>query len=330
VDNSALSRRLIVGLVLGFIILLGFILISDIKEITGIIYSFRWNLLPLVLALTLVNYALRGLKFHYYLRQIDAEKIPLSVSFRIFVAGFPLAITPGKAGEAVKGIWIHRRTGTSIAKGVSVVVAERISDGLAVLILSILGVLAFPQYWSVFLSILLLLIVLVAVSQVRPLAFKLLDYADRIPFVRRFTGGLREFYEGSFTLFRPLPLLIAVGLGVISWLGEGVGFYVILVGLGLPPTAQLFSIAVFVLAFSMVIGAVSALPGGLGAAEASISGMLILLLKLDIETAAAATLLIRFATLWFGVALGLIVWAFSRNFLKLTTLETNPAGSQNG
>jgi len=66
-----------------------------------------------------------------------------------------------------------------------------------------------------------------------------------------------------------------------------------------------------------VVGAVSALPGGLGAAEASISGMLILLLGIHADSAAAATLLIRFATLWFGVGLGLIVWIFSRELLGL-------------
>jgi len=92
----------------------------------------------------------------------------------------------------------------------------------------------------------------------------------------------------------------------------------ILLGLGIPPSWETLSIAVFVLAFSTVIGAVSALPGGLGAAEASIAGMLTLLLTLGADTAAAATLLIRFATLWFGVVLGLIVWAFSRELLNLT------------
>jgi uncharacterized protein (TIRG00374 family) len=126
---------------------------------------------------------------------------------------------------------------------------------------------------------------------------------------------LREFYEGSYTLFKPKATLMAVGLGILSWLGEGIGFYVILVGLGLKSSINTCSNAIFILAFSTVIGAVSALPGGLGAAEASISGMLILLLPTSVDIAAAATLLIRFATLWFGVVLGLIVWVLSRNLL---------------
>jgi uncharacterized protein (TIRG00374 family) len=128
---------------------------------------------------------------------------------------------------------------------------------------------------------------------------------------------MREFYEGSFTLFKPGVIFLAVLLGAISWLGEGVGMYVILIGLGVPPSWEALSVAVFVLSFSIVIGAASALPGGLGAAEASIAGMLVLLLGLSADVSAAATLLIRFATLWFGVMLGLVVWGFSKELLGL-------------
>jgi uncharacterized membrane protein YbhN (UPF0104 family) len=66
-----------------------------------------------------------------------------------------------------------------------------------------------------------------------------------------------------------------------------------------------------------VVGAVSALPGGLGAAEASIAGMLGLTLALSTSAAASAALIIRLATLWFGVALGLLVWVRSRDLLFL-------------
>jgi uncharacterized membrane protein YbhN (UPF0104 family) len=100
--------------------------------------------------------------------------------------------------------------------------------------------------------------------------------------------------------------------------------YLVLIGLGVPGGLETLSLAVFVLSFSIVIGAVSALPGGLGAAEASIAGMLTFLLSLPRSVAVAATLLIRFATLWFGVSLGLGVWIISRDLLLLqeTTSET--------
>jgi len=322
IKKNSISRRLIIGIVFGFLVFLVLILISDLREVSQQVFNFRWALFPAVLGLTLFNYLLRGFKFHYYLRQIGAQNITLRESFRLFVAGFPLAVTPGKAGEVLKGVWIHNQTGESTARGIAVVVAERISDGLAVLLLSTLGVIAYPQYWLAFMIILVLLFCIILVSQIRPIALKLLDFSGRIPIIKRFTPSLREFYEGSFALFKPGVTLIAVALGMLSWLAEGIGFYLILVGLGIPPVWETLSIAVFVLAFSTVIGAVSALPGGLGAAEASISGMLILLLNVSTDIAAAATLLIRFATLWFGVGLGLIVWVFSRELMGIGSRET--------
>ncbi len=292
-------------------------LLGDLRQVSRQVLEFRWSLFPLVLALTLFNYTLRFVKWHYYLGQIGVGNLPYLESARLFVAGFPLAITPGKVGEALKGVWLNQVSGVAVALGVSVVVAERVSDGLAVLLLASLGVIAYPQYWPAFASILAVLLAVVLISQVRPLALWLLGIGERLPLVKRFAHSLHLFYEGSFSLFRPTALLIAVGLGAVSWLGEGMGFYVILLGLGLPAGWQTLSIAVFVLSFSIVIGAASTLPAGLGASEASIAAMLAVLLSLNADVSAAATLLIRLATLWFGVGLGLIVWAVSKEMLGL-------------
>jgi len=143
---------------------------------------------------------------------------------------------------------------------------------------------------------------------------------ERLPVIKRFIGTVREFYEGSYMLFQPAPTAVAVGLGTISWLGEGVGFYFILLGLGLEPSWQLLSLAVFILAFSTVVGAVSALPGGMGAAEVSIAGMLTLLGGLEPAQATTATVLIRLATLWFGILLGLGMWAVSPQLIGLRSV----------
>ncbi len=311
-------RRLIPGLVFGFLALLGLALLGDLRAVGQAIDRFDWRLYPLVLLLTLFNYTLRFFKWHYYLRQIGANSLSLVESARLFVAGFPLAVTPGKVGEALKGVWINQRSGIAVGRGVSVVAAERISDGLAVLMLSTLGVIAYPQYWPAFLIVLVALVGVIAISQVRPAAMWLLSFGERLPLVRRFMPAVREFYEGSYSLFRLKSTVLAVGLGAVSWLGEGVGFYLILIGLGLPPGPRMLAMAVFVLSFSTIIGAVSALPGGLGAAEVSIAGMLALLGGIEPALATSATLLIRLATLWFGVTLGLIVWGLSPGLLGMS------------
>jgi uncharacterized protein (TIRG00374 family) len=312
-----LRRRLIAGLVFGFLVVLGLALAGDIRQVGSHLAAFSWELLPLVLGGTLFNYVLRFLKWHYYLAQIGARGVSWRESARLFVAGFPLAVTPGKVGEALKGVWVNQKTGVPVARAVPVVLAERISDGLAVLVLSTLGVIAYPSYWPAFAAVLTILLAAVTLSQIRPAALALIGLAERLPILRRVAPHLRAFYEGTYSLFRPRAFVTGLGLGTFAWFGEGIAMYVVLRGLGIPGGWQTLSLAVFILSFSTVVGAVSALPGGLGAAEASIAGMLTLLMALPAETAAAATLLIRFATLWFGVLLGLIVWTFSRDLLAL-------------
>lgn len=317
VVKKSILQRMLPGVLLGFLVLIALSLFGDVHQLTEVIGKFNWRVYPAALAFTFLNYALRFVKWNFYLDQLQAGKISVKNSLRIFIGGFPLAVTPGKVGEALKGVWLNQVSSMPVGRGIAAVVAERISDGIAVLLLSSLGVIAYPQYWPVFVIILTGLLLAVILSQIRPAALFLLSLLERMPLVNRMAAGIREFYEGSFSLFRPKATLLGVGLGCISWLGEGIGFYLILLGLGMDAGYRLAGMAVFILSFSTVVGAVSALPGGLGAAEASIAGMLALITGASPAVAAAATLLIRMATLWFGVLLGLIVWAFSPHMIGL-------------
>lgn len=323
--DSPISQKLVIGLLFGFLVFVGLILVGDIRQIGEEVRRFPWQVMPIVLALTLWNYLLRFIKWHYFLKKVAVQNLPLLESARLFVAGFPLAVTPAKVGETLKGVWLNQLSGIPTARGISVVLAERISDGLAMLVLSSVGVIAFRQYWPAFAILLGLLLGAVIISQIRPVAEYLLSWGPRLPLVKRFAASINEFYEGTFTLFKPWTTFVAVSLGTISWLAEGIGFYLILVGLGVSPGISSLSVAVFVLSFSTVIGAVSALPGGLLATDASIVGMLVLILGMDTNTAAAATLLIRFATLWFGVGIGLVTWTFSRDLLTMRSSKPIPS-----
>ncbi|NPV57258.1 MAG: flippase-like domain-containing protein [Anaerolineae bacterium] len=312
------------ALFLTILVFIGLVLLGDIRQVGTLVSAFDWRYFALAIVFTLFNYVLRFFKWHYYIRLLGVANLSLYESAKLFVGGFPLAVTPGKIGEVLKALWLNQKSGLPLPQGVSVVVAERLSDGLAVLGLSTLGVISFPEYWLVFISVLLLLVSLVVVSQVKPLAFWILDRMAALPVLKKISSPAREFYEGSNFLFKPRALVIAVGIGLVSWLGEGIGFYFILQGLGLPPGSHLAALAVFVLSFSTIVGAVSTLPGGLGAIEASIAGMLTLLGGVASPVAATATLLVRLATLWFGVLLGLLVWLIAPELIGLRRSHGRP------
>src|SRR6202011_2906207 len=101
-------------------------------------------------------------------------------------------------------------------------------------------------------------------------------------------------------------LLLAVGVGIVSWGGECLALYLILLGLGAAPSLELLNQATFALAAGSLVGSASLLPGGIGAAEGTVAAVLDLVARQPRDVAAAATLLIRVCTLWFGVALGAV------------------------
>ncbi len=311
-----LRNRLLIGLGLGILVMVVLAFWSDLSALEKILSRFRWEFFPLALLCTLFNYILRFFKWHYYVRRVGARDLPPVASARLFVAGFPLAVTPGKVGEALKALWLSEWSGVPFSRGLPVVLAERFSDGLAVLALSALGVFSIPALWPAFLITLAVSLGIIAFSQIRPLARAVLNWMERLPVIGTKVHPLREFYEAGYLLLQPLPLLFAVSLGTVSWLGEGIGFYLILLGLGLPAAGSTLASAIFVLAVSTLVGSISTLPGGLGAAEASITTLLLLTVTTDHATAGAATLLIRLATLWFGVALGLVAWSITPRLWK--------------
>ncbi|HKG26689.1 MAG TPA: lysylphosphatidylglycerol synthase transmembrane domain-containing protein, partial [Thermomicrobiales bacterium] len=141
---------------------------------------------------------------------------------------------------------------------------------------------------------------------------RIIERGEGLPLVGPMVTHAAAFVEASGDLFRPPVLLKAVGLGVVSWSGECVAFFLVLLGLGIQLTPQILLAATFILAISSLAGGASMLPGGLGVADAGIAGLLVLLVKDDEmsrSVAVGATLMIRFATLWFAVILGAVALA---------------------
>ncbi len=314
--SGQIRTKVVLSLIFGVVVIAGVSFFADVPRLLQALKHFPWALLPAILGLTLLNYGLRFVKWHYYLHRLGLA-VPRLVSLKIFVAGLAMAITPGKVGELLKSYLLKRYNGSPISRTAPIIMAERVTDGLAMLILAAGGLALTGIGWQGLLAILLAAAALIGGIQYRPLALVLLGWGERLPVVRRFAEGLRGFYESAYVLLGFRPLLLAVGIGLVSWSGECVAFYLVLVGLGVPASWTLLVQAAFILATSTLIGSVTGLPGGLGSADLSILGLIVALVTSNTTVAGAATLLIRFCTLWFGVSLGAIgLLVFRRSLLK--------------
>lgn len=304
---QGLTRKMLLSVGLGILVIFGLSFSADLPRLIVVLERFRWELLPAVIGLTLLNYGLRFVKWHYYLRVIGVANVPLAQSALIFTAGLSMVITPAKVGELLKAYLLRHHHGTPIGVSAPVILAERLTDGVAMLLLASAGLVIYGTGWQMLVPIGAGMVLVVLVSQNPRVSRQCLGFAERLPLLASRVHSFEAAMASARALFQARNLLLAIGIGVISWGGEATAFYLVLTALGLPPDPLLAVQAAFILATASLIGAASMLPGGLAAAEGSLAGLLLLLgVTHDPSVAAAATLIIRFATLWLGVAIGLV------------------------
>jgi uncharacterized protein (TIRG00374 family) len=265
-------------------------------------------IVPVVL-LTIWNYGLRWLRWNYYLRVLGVDGVSRTSSALVFLSGFAMGLTPGKSGEVTKSYWLREIAGVErapLARTAPIVFAERLVDGIAMLLLATSGLISFQFGAFALLGVAALAGVAVGLIQARPLVHAGLNLLARRPRTTRLAAVLETLYESARELLTWPRLALAVGVGIVSWGGECLALYVILLGLGATPSLALLNQATFALAAGSLVGSASLLPGGIGAAEGTVAAVLDLVAGQPRDVAAAATLLIRVCTLWFGVALGAV------------------------
>ncbi len=276
-----------------------------------------------ILGLSLFNYALRFVRWHVYMRWLG-HRLPVMRHALIYIAGFALTTTPGKAGEGVRAIYLAR-LGVSYPHTLAAMFAERFLDLLAITLLSMLVLIAFSDYvfWVV-VPIVVLAAMLLAIRRRGLLAAAQRRTAQPTNFVGRMAHGAVAAWDHAFALTDWRPLYAGLALALLAWAAEGLSVFLIAQRLGLPLAVET---AIGIYAVGMLVGALSFLPGGLGSTEAAMT----LLLKLSGIAASSAigvVLIARIATLWFAVVLGLFCLAALQLEYYLTrqaTTENQPS-----
>jgi len=187
-QTSGLLRRAAIGLILAILVFTVLTLAGDVGDLRDVLGGFDWRLAPLIVLLTVWNYAGRFFKWELYLRALDIPAIPRLVNLRIFLSGFAMSITPGKVGEVIKAFQVQRVTGAPVERTAAAVVAERGTDGLAMLILALIGATRF-DYGRPFVALIALgALVAVLILQRPALLTSLISHAERLPILGRFVG----------------------------------------------------------------------------------------------------------------------------------------------
>lgn len=261
----------------------------------------------LALAMSLVNYGLRFVRWQAYLKELG-HAVATGPSLRIYLSGFALTTTPGKAGEAFRG-FLLRQHGVPFPSSFAAFISERLSDLVAIVLLTLLGLTAYPPARElVLLGVVGVAVVVVAISSERVLQMLRGWGEGREGRLHSMVGHLGQVLLDARRCHQPGLLVIATLLSLLAWGAEAVAFHWVLEWLDADIA---LGYAVFVYALSMLAGALSFMPGGLGGAEAVMVSLLVLA-GLTMPDAVAATVFIRLATLWFAVLIGLVALIMSQ------------------
>ena len=319
--NNSVYHQLFPGIILGICVLFGLMILGDVNRVSLEFLHFKWTYFVIAILLSLVNSLFRFFKRHLCLNLAGNKDLSLGLSFRLFTAAFPLAVTPMKVGESYKGIWLNRISGLPVEKAVSVFLVDHISDGLSIFLVLAFGTIAFPELWPYFLLVLVLFMAAIFFLQIKPMMQGIFNLSEKLPFLERAVPELRNCIDGNPELLGLWPLIASSLLGVISWLADGTALVFILIGLGYAFSWYLVGAALLVFAFSILMGILSAFPAGVGVTEVAMAALLTLVLGYRPEIAAAATILFRLATFWFSFLVGLLIWVVSGKSLGIQSTE---------
>ena len=278
------------------------LLIIDVKKNIFSEISTVVEFLPVAMTISLLSYVFRYLRWHWLLKR-SVNHVPAWPGFLAYLSGFALTATPGKIGELLR-IRYFARLGVRHQLVISAFIYERTFDLIVVLSIALLAAVHLGASLLIS-SFVLLVITAVFLFYKNPswlgfIAVKLRSHHFRKP--SKIVKALRDGIQGIHPWFNPLDVFVSFALGLIAWLLATYAFVWLLNNLGLDIPA-LSAIAIYPI--SMLIGAASMLPGGVGSTEAAI---VVLLAAFDtpLTIATVAAIGIRISSLWFSIICGLL------------------------
>ena len=227
----------------------------------------RWILLLLVCLA--VDVAFRAVRWRVLLSPI-ADVPPGKTLASLLVGYLANNVLPARLGELVRSHDLGERTGLSRSTILGTIVVERVVDtivvvaiaALAILVLSVRGVVASAVLVGLAASVLLLLGLAAGIAAHRlPGAGWIIALVDRWPRIRQV---LARLHDGMAVAARPRPMAIAVALSVASWSATVFAFVAAAQSVGVGPT---MSQAALLAAGTNLATAIPAAPGYIGTFE---------------------------------------------------------------
>lgn len=294
------------------------VVITGFDDVAAGLQRVGWPGFLLLVALSLVNYVIRFLRWHWMIDRVTGIRVPLKAHLECYVSGFALTATPGKIGEALRSVYLKQH-GISASDSLAALFAERLIDLMSVLMIGSFALFHFAQFkWAAY--VVIAVVVVSALCLRSPLFFSCLNRMAakaRHPKLKKLLTALARTLEAASKFMGWKIWLVGTVMGIISWGAEAWGFVLLVQWL---TGHEWLLLAAGIYSLSMIVGALSFMPGGLGGAEAVMASML-LMLGVSFSDATVATIICRVVTLWLAIFIGLVVMAKLQMRYKASTIQ---------
>ncbi|PKH05239.1 lysylphosphatidylglycerol synthase transmembrane domain-containing protein [Moritella sp. Urea-trap-13] len=294
--NTYLNRfkSIYLLLTLGFVLFIAWRQLPDFRNVVRHLDSISIEIFASSLVLAACSYSFRSLRWLLFIR-LTEQLASCRHHIFIYLSGFAFTASPAKAGELMRGTHLML-IGVPFRYTLCSFISERLFDVISVLLL---GSYFLIYHFNIAFSLLLILILILPfmVSMILNLVSRWLNNERLLNLILVFRSLWKKRIVATSMLY-----------SLCAWSAQGFILYLILIQLGVEISIPM---AVSIYCLSLLIGAASLIPSGIGATEL---GMIWLLNKVGVENDIAfiSSLVTRMVTLWPAMLLGLLC-AFSLN-----------------
>jgi len=264
-------------------------------------------IIPILLSF-LAGILVKSLRQMLFLRHLGI-KIPLKQNTIIYLAGLSMLITPAGLGEMIKSHFLLKKYNQPVSKTLPLVIVERYHDALAILsiiiVFSIITGITFLTIPVLIIGILLLVSLIVVRSRkLFPMFQKIIR---KVKMFKNLEDHSVEFNKSLVSFTSKKVFFSGWLVGIAAWSFDGLGLYLCFQAFELD--FDFLTTSVIGLA-SILFGALTLIPGGVGITEVSFVALLSIY-GIDSSISSSLALFFRLQSIWFVTCIGIVATRFA-------------------
>jgi uncharacterized protein (TIRG00374 family) len=258
-------------------------------------------------ACVFLSFCMRYLKWNYFTKRLGL-RVPHRKNFLVYLSTNGMSITPGNVGSIIAAYTLKKITNVRFSKIAPIVTMQLFTDFLGFALFALAAAIIIGRY-VVYVAVLDAVLMVPFMLILSPWLFNILKGRKKKgPFLRRLYSHARHYYMSQNSLNRKGVYLISLAFTTPADILNSMALYFSLLAVGIDPR---IIASIFVFSTSQIFGMITALPGGIGAADATFVALLGGVFHLGSALSSAVTIMTRLATLWFGVAVGIIALIYT-------------------